>query len=337
MAGYKFSDKNMQNVWLILSKDSFVCQDNLAQILQICRKNGIDDDSTTYFSLQKPDWDEIFDIATTPSFFGQRLIVLKDADITSLIEDDLAKLSQLIKDCTDNHLAIILTYEDDKKIKAKKYTDLLETASRHGIVHMVQTIDEKYLVETIIARAKKQDTVLPKETAVKIVENIGKDVGLLINETDKYCAACGYSEITQKMVDEIGVKTVEASVFDIIELICRKKPIKAIEKLNSLFDMRADEISILGALTSGFVNMHRCKMAAGKGIRHTSVHQDFEKNSNPYRYQKAMSNANNFTLTALDEIIALLMQADISMKTSSADNRQILYVLTTQIIAKGLK
>ena len=29
--------------------------------------------------------------------------------------------------------------------------------------------------------------------------------------------------------------------------------------------------------------------------------------------------------------------ADISMKTSSADNRQILYVLTTQIIAKGLK
>ena len=41
------------------------------------------------------------------------------------------------------------------------------------------------------------------------------------------CAECGSES---SLVDRMGVKTVEASVFDMIDLICRKKPVKAIEK-----------------------------------------------------------------------------------------------------------
>ena len=56
----------------------------------------------------------------TPSFFGERLIVINDGDIMALSDDDLDKLTGLVSDFYGNRLAIILTYEDDKKIKAKK-------------------------------------------------------------------------------------------------------------------------------------------------------------------------------------------------------------------------
>ena len=335
--GYKITDKDFRRLWFVLSKDSFVCSENLTVIEQICRKNGIDDDSISYFSVGKIDWDEIYDLVFTPSFFGERLIVIKDGDITSINDDDFAKLEQLIEECDGNRLAVVLTYEDDKKLKAKKYDRLFEKVKKHGLLHYVQEINERYLEEMIVSHAKKQGTELPKEVSRKIVENIGKDVGLLINEVDKYCAASDYSQITMDIVDRLGVKTVEASVFDMIDLICRKKPVKAIEKLNNLFDLRTDEIAILGAMTSSFVDMHRCKMAQAQRKDYMTVQKDFEKNANSYRYKKAMNNAQNFSLSALEEILRLLMKSDIAMKSTAQDKKQMLYVLTTQIIAKGVR
>lgn len=335
--GYKITDKELKRLWLVLSKDSFVCNENLSIIEQICRKNGIDEDSVSYFTAGKTDWDEVFDLVLTPSFFGERLIVIRDGDITSLNDDDFSNLEKLIEECDGNRLAIVLTYEDDKKIKAKKYERLFEKVQKYGMLHFVQEINEKYLEEMIVSHAKKQDAELPKDVARKIVENIGKDVGLLVNEMDKYCAAADYGQITLEIVDRMGVKTVEASVFDMIDLICRKKPVKAIEKLNNLFELRTDEIAILGAVTSGFVDMHRCKLAQAQRKDYNQVQKDFEKNANSYRYKKAMNNASNFSLSAIEEILQLLMKTDISMKSSSRDKKQLLYVLITQIIGKGVR
>ena len=335
--GYKITDKEMKRLWLVLSKDSFVCNENLSVIEQICRKNGIDDDSMSYFTAGKTDWDEVYDLVLTPSFFGERLIVIRDGDITALSEDDFSKLEKLIEECDGNRLAIVLTYEDDKKLKAKKYDRLFEKVQKYGMLHFVQEINERYLEEMIVSHAKKQGAELPKDVSRKIVENIGKDVGLLINEVDKYCAAAEYDIITYEIVDRIGVKTVEASVFDMIDLICRKKPVKAIEKLNNLFELRTDEIAILGAMTTSFVDMHRCKMAQSQRKDYNRVQKDFEKSANSYRYKKAMNNASNFSLSSLEDILSLLMKTDISMKSSARDKKQMLYVLVTQIIAKGVR
>ena len=90
-------------------------------------------------------------------------------------------------------------------------------------------------------------------------------------------------------------------------------------------------------MTSGFVDMHRCKMGQTQRKDYNRVQKDFEKNANSYRYKKAMNNAGNFSLSALEEILQLLMKADISMKSTARDKKQMLYVLTTQIIAKGVR
>lgn len=333
--GYKITDKELKSLWFILAKDPFVRDENIEVIKNICRKNGIDDDSVSLFPPKNIDWSEVEDLLQTPSFFGERLIIIGDGDISDFSDEDIKKLSRLIQADNANRLAVALTYEDDKKIAAQKYKALFDTAKKSGLFFQVGLVDEKYLRDMIISHAKKQSTALSKELAAQIVDNTGNDVGLLVNEVDKYCAACGYTEITADIVNKVGVKTVEASVFEMIDLICRKKAAKAIEKLNNLFDLRTDEMAILGALTSGLVDMHRCKSARSKRISYSQVHKDFEKGGKPYRYQKAMSNAQSFSLEALDRIILLLLQADIAMKSTSADNRQILYVLVCQIIAKG--
>ena len=44
---YKITDKDFKELWCVLSKDAFVCNENLHIIENICRKNGIDEDTAT--------------------------------------------------------------------------------------------------------------------------------------------------------------------------------------------------------------------------------------------------------------------------------------------------
>ena len=92
----------------------------------------------------------------------------------------------------------------------------------------------------------------------------------------------------------------------------------------------------MAALATGFIDMHRCKLAKKEGISYQTVHSDFEKRSNAYRYQKAMNNAGRFSEKALEEIIALMAQTDISLKSTSIEKRHLIDILVTQIISKGM-
>ena len=49
-----------------------------------------------------------------------------------------------------------------------------------------------------------------------------------------------------------------------------------------------------------------------------------------------MNNANKFSEKGLEEIIALMLKTDLSLKSSSVEKRQLIDVLVTQIIVKGM-
>ncbi len=337
MAGsYKIDNMNMQKLWLILSKDSFVCADNLKVILKIAEEGGIDSESITYFQNAKFDMDELSDLAHTVSFFGDRLIVIKDFDISELSDQYVEQLCEIIEDSDGTHFAVLLTYDDEKTVNSKKYSQLTDLAKKQGLYSLVKEINDKYLAELTQEKAKSLGASLDKETANYIVQNVGKNIALIMNEVEKYSAAAGYEKITKDIVDAIGVKTLESRIFDVIDLICNKKPVKALETLNVLYSQGTDEIAVVGALATAFIDIHRCKLAKKNGISYQTVHEDFEKRSNVYRYQKAMNNANKFSENALEEIIELMLKTDISLKSSAIDKRHLVDILVTQIMVKGM-
>ena len=77
-------------------------------------------------------------------------------------------------------------------------------------------------------------------------------------------------------------------------------------------------------------------MAKKKGLGYQTVHEDFEKRSNAYRYQKAMNNANKFSEKGQEEIIQLMLKTDLSLKSTAIEKRHLIDILVTQIIVKGM-
>lgn len=334
--GYKIEDMNMQKLWFVLSKDGFVCADNLKIISKIAEDNFIDNDSISVFDNAKFDIDEMTDLAQTVSFFGDRLIIIKDFDIADLSDEYVEKLCGIISDSEGTHFAIALTYDEEKTITSKKYAPLLDIAKQQGMLHIVKEINDKYLAELAQEKAKRLGASLDKETANYIVQNVGKNISLIMCEVEKYAAAANYEKITKEIVDAIGVKTLEARIFDVIDLICAKKPVKALETLNTLYAQGTDEIAVLGALATSFIDIHRCKLAKKNGMSYQTVHSDFEKRSNVYRYQKAMNNAGKFSEKGLEDIIRLMLKTDLSLKSTAIEKRHLIDILVTQIIVKGM-
>lgn len=334
--GYKIEDLNMQKLWLVLSGDSFVCADNLKIICKIAQDNFIDPDSISVFDNPKFDIDEMSDLAQTVSFFGDRLIIIKDFDISELSDEYIERLCDVIKDSEGTHFAITLTCEDEKLLTGKKYVPLTELAKQQGVLHIVKEINDKYLADLAQEKAKSLGSSLDKDTANYIIQNVGKNISLIMCEIEKYAAAVNYEKITREVIDLVGVKTLEARIFDVIDLICAKKPVAALETLNTLYAQGTDEIAVLGALATSFIDIHRCKLAKKSGISYQTVHSDFEKRSNVYRYQKAMNNANKFSEKGLEEIIQLMLKTDISLKSTSIEKRHLIDILVTQIIVKGM-
>lgn len=332
---YKITDDNLKKIWLIISNDNFVCKENLNAVLKTAQKNGIDSQSISFFNNAKFSLDEFEDLASTVSFFGERLIVITDFDLAELTDEYIDKICQVIENSQGTYFAIALYSQDGKTPNLKKFAKLKELAQSQGLLHIVDRIDDKYLSDMIVKKAKSLDCSVDKQTAMYIIQCVGRDIGLLQNETEKYAAYCNYTVIDKEVVDLVGVKTLEAKIFDVIGYICDKKAIKALETINTLYALGTDEIAVLGALASSFIDMYRCKIAKKKGVSIQQVHSDFEKKSNIYRYQKALANSNKFSEKSLEEILSLMLSCDLALKSSGIDKRQIIDSLVTQIIVKG--
>ncbi len=332
--GYKIKDKELKRAWLVLSEDSFIGQENLKIILNIAKKYNIDDESIINYSIKKPDFNKLLDESQTVGFFGDKLIVLKYYNLLDFNDEEINSLAEIIRNSESTHFAFIFTLNDMKKASLKKYSKFYEAVREDGITLIVDKIDDKFIEELILERCKINKTEISKQTARIIINQTAKDIGIIINEIDKLCAASNYTEIDADLLNEMLSKTLEGSVFDIVDLICKKNIVKALEKLNILFHNKADEIGILAALSSAFVDMHRSKLAQLRGLNHNNVHKDFESKSNAYRYQKAMNNQRAFTKEKLEEILNLLLKADLAFKSTSVDKKEYLSVLIARIMAK---
>ena len=332
--GYLLDKDFYERLWLVLAEDPFVCEENLKLIRRICISNGVDEDTIRAFELKNIDWNEVNDILTSVGFFGERLVTIRGS-LTALKDADIKELTQILSEIDFNRIAVILDYEEDKKGIPKKYNELFSIAQKRGCFLKVEKVNERFMASYITARAKKNGKKVSNEVARQIIANIGSDMGMLTNEIDKYCFSVTGDEITMDVVETIGVKNVEASVFNIVDLLSAGRAAGAIEKIEDLFGQKEEAVDILSSLSTSFVDMHRCKLALNSRKTYRNVHEDFEKKSNEYRYKKASRNASRFSLKALERILFILLEADVRFKSSmtEGERQKRLKVIAAEIAA----
>ncbi len=269
-----------------------------------------------------------------PMMSEKSCVVLSDYNFSTAQDSEYKQLIELIEH-PNSTCILILTYDNAEipTSKTKKAKDLVLAVEKHGCVVNFEHKNDHELADIAIRRASKQEVVLQPTVARKIVETCGSDIENLLTEVDKLCAYVGKGYATEQDIDEVMVRTVEASAFALAGAVCSRRRDDAMKICADLFDLKTEPIVIIGALSSVFVDIYRVKMAENEGLRYDDIAQPFGYGKMVFKLKNAASYGRNMTRSMALDALEILRDADIKLKTSSSNGRVIVEKTLVRLFA----
>ncbi|MBR5472532.1 MAG: DNA polymerase III subunit delta [Clostridia bacterium] len=334
------SSKRFASVYLIFGDDSYLknyYKDALANKSY---------DGDPFFNLQKFEGDcdlqEVFDAVNQfPMMADRKCVVLSDFDFEHCAKDDFDRLLNLIADANDTCVLVIcfdaIEFDAKRGAKEKKIISAVEKVG--GVVAEVNHRSITALVKMLSDGAKKRGCSFSEIAARHLIEISGNDLSTLQNELNKLCAFVGSGEITKETVEQIAVKSVDASVYEYVKQIFAGDVSTALKMLDDMFFMRIEPMAILSVAASSYVDIYRANAANIKGVNKADIANDFKYPKNKlFLIDRATQTLKKFNSAKLRLSLEAIADADKSLKSFGADPRAVLEQLTIKlvyILAKG--
>ncbi len=272
-----------------------------------------------------------------PMYSEKNCIVLSDYNINTLSESDFQSFMQICSDLPDTTV-LILTQPtlicDSKKAKtAAKEKKFRALAEKCGTVLELNKKDNPALCKQLVSWAEEQNCTLSLKLAEQIIFRCGNDMTTLRKEMDKLCAYCLESDITPEAVAALVPQNIEAKIFSLSTAIIKYDLNETFNQLHALFDTNEKPEVIIAVLSSAFIDMYRMRVAeeCGKTLQDVMTDFDYKKNRE-FVLKNARSNARRFSKQALHEIIDILSETDIQLKSTRADAAILIETLAARLI-----
>ncbi len=324
-------NRSFAPVYLIYGDDSYLknyYKDTLA-------KKASDGDP--FFNLQKfegdTDLQEVFDAVNQfPMMAERKSVVLADFDFS---KGNFDRFLDLISNANES-CVLILCYDAvpfDAK-KGNKEKKLISTVEKNGgkcaeLNH--RSISS--LVKMLSDGAKKRGCVFGDMACRYLIEIVGNDLSTLKNELEKLCAYVGSGDISKEIVEQIAVKSVDASVYDYVKQILAGDISGALVQLDDMFFMRIEPMIILSVTASSYIDIYRAYTANIKGVTRPDIATDFKYPQNKlFLIDRAQQNLRKFNSTKLRLSLECIAEADKSLKSFGFDARNVLEQLTVKLV-----
>lgn len=296
-----------------------------------------------FFNLQKfegdTDLQEVFDAVNQfPMMADCKSVVFSDYDFS---KGEFDRFLELISNANDTCVLILcfnnIDFDAKKGTKEKKILSAVEAVGGKCVELNHRGVPA--LIKMLSDGAKKRSCIFGEAACRHLIEIAGTDLSTLRNELDKLCAYVGSGEITKDTVNQIAVKTVDASVYEYVKQIISGNVSDALIHLDDMFFMRIDPMIILSVTASSYIDVYRAYAANIKGVTKNDISSDFKYAKNKlFLIDRAMQNLKKFNGTKLKLSLECLADADKALKSFGADPRTVLEQLTIKlvyILAKG--
>ncbi len=269
-----------------------------------------------------------------PLMNDRKCVMLCDYDFEKSGENGFSKLMSLVTDVPDTAVLVLWfdTVEFDEK-KSGRFKKLLAAIEKAGGAAV--KLDHRGagdLVRMLCAAASKRGAKMENSTARYLIETSSADYNILKNEIEKLCAYVGDGLITKETIDNVCVKSVEASVYNISRELVGKNLGKSMNMLDELIFLKVKPPVILSVLSAAFIEMYIAKVAGVAGIKPAEIAAKFGYKGREFVITRAADNARRLSETQLGLCLEELLNADVLLKSSSADGRVILEELMVKLV-----
>ncbi|QIL50468.1 DNA polymerase III subunit delta [Weissella coleopterorum] len=316
-------------VYLIQGTDQYLMYQARQLFVNIIPKDEQSMNFGTY-DLKEQNLANALDDARSMPFFGERRVVIIDNAYILTGEQIKNKLDQHPEELV-NYLQhpepqtiLILMAPYDKLDRRKKLTKLLQEQSVHLAFGNLTEND----VRKIVARElqSKDYTISPKALQ-RLFQITNMKLSQIMQEIQKLMLyALPAREISEQMVQETAIKTLNDSVFDLIDLIIKFNVNQAVLLYHQLILNGEEPLRLQGAMTTHFRLLLQVKSA-------TTSEQGTAKELgvHPYRVKLARQTVRNFPYQQLAKIYLELVKMEQQLKTTQRDPELLFELFILQV------
>ncbi|MBC5788034.1 DNA polymerase III subunit delta [Clostridium facile] len=273
------------------------------------------------------------EVETLPMMSEHRCIAVEDMDLEKLGKSQLKQLEQMIQDLPETTI-LIFWYPGREVIlkKSSTYRNFSKLVEKIGCVTEFVLKTRSDLVKILCKQAEKLGSAISTKAAYDLIDLCGTELNSLLHELDKLAFYALGREITRDDIFQLVTPSVESSSFDLAKAVLQGQYQKAFQILDRLLSQQQDEILLLSAMNTSFLDIYRARAAQSAGQNEDAILQAYSYKGREFRMRNAMRDCSRFSMGQIKRCLDCLMEADIKLKSSRVDHRIILETAVGKMI-----
>ncbi len=248
---------------------------------------------------------EVVNAANTLAFLGGvRLVLVHDVDGWRKADKDLV-VAYLRSPAPEACLALVA-----EKLPA---TDALYKAVQGaGDVLEYGAPRPAQLPEWLVDQAERSRVGLGLPEARLLVQRVGDSQHMLLRELEKLGAYCAGRRVTADDVRLLAGRTLEASIFDLVDAVVTGRPAAAFEAVEELYTAGEKPTALLYRILRHYQHLTRAVALREEGWSPSRVQAEIKMK--PFAARKLVQQAAGYDLQRMRRAIGCLAEADTRMK-----------------------
>ncbi|MBQ6752492.1 MAG: DNA polymerase III subunit delta [Clostridia bacterium] len=328
---------DFRKVYLVKGEESYLKQKYANLLADSVVPAGLEAFNVHRLKGEDTDPDEISTcVEALPAMCERSVVLVHDFDFDGLNEAGREKFIDILSNLPDT--CVLIFWQDTKgfSTKTKLAKEMLALIEKNGAVCELDKRGQSDLIRFVTAECTRRERNISFDVATYLIGCVGDDISNLLNEVEKVCAFTT-DTIHESDVDEVCIKSVEATAFQMIDALLVNNFDKAMTDVKILFEQKTEPTMILGALVSTFVDMYRVKLTLSEGHTLAELKAAYPvAYKSDFKLRNAANRAQKYSLKSLENSLEILGRADFRLKSTFDDNRIVFEKLLIEL-AKARK
>ncbi|NUM61883.1 MAG: DNA polymerase III subunit delta [Ignavibacteriaceae bacterium] len=189
----------------------------------------------------------------------------------------------------------------------------------------------KNLIDWLIGLAEEKGKKLSEENAQVLVDIVGESRNMLEDQLEKICIFLNEKkEITLESIQQVSSELKQFNIFDLQNAIGVRDKTKSLLIANNLLDNGVEPTFIITMLTRYLMGLAKIPELQSKN---TPVQEAARiVGTHHFYYPNYVKAKNLFSDQKLVEVFRALLKADVSVKTTSTDEKTVITLLIAEIL-----